>query len=82
MSEWAHKVELDDTLGKVSNGKSGETFELVQSQHDPLAGLGLFWTWDFIEMVWPPPKINLRLFLNWDFFEAEWPPKKSSKKVE
>ena len=46
--------------------KSGETWETVQSGDDPppLAGLGLFWTWDFIEMGWPPP-----LKSTWDFFE-------------
>ena len=49
----------------------------------PLAGLGLFWTWDFIEMGYPhPPKINLGLFWTWDFFEAEWPAKNSSKQDE
>ena len=29
----------------------------------------LFWTWDFIEMGWPPPTINLGLFWTWDFFK-------------
>ena len=44
-------------LGKLSNRKSNETWEFVPSGDDPppLAGLGLFWTWDFIEMGWPPP---------------------------
>ena len=37
----------------------------------PLAELGIFWTWDFIEMAW-----------TWDFLEAELPPKNSSKQVE
>ena len=28
-------------------------------------GLGLFWSWDFIEMGWPPPPLKS----TWDFFE-------------
>ena len=46
----------------------------------PLEGLGLFWTWDFFEMGWPPPPLNQ--FGTWDFFEKEWPPNKISKQVE
>ena len=42
--------------GKLSIRKSNETWEFVPSGDDPpLAGLGLFWTWDFIEMGWSPP---------------------------
>ena len=50
----------------LSKLESGETWELVQSGDDPpLARLGHFWTWDFIEMGWLPPPLKS----TWEFFE-------------
>ena len=49
------------SLGKLSILKSGKIWETVQSRDapppPPLAGLGLFWTWDFIEAELTPKKV-------------------------
>ena len=64
-TNYKDRIFMNIKKGKLSNRKSNETWELVQSGDDPpLIGM----EWNFFELgtllkwVDPPPKINLELF--------------------